>query len=500
MFVSRGPGLTPMLPNDQCVVPDTRQRQLLLAVIIGVTCCLFIIEQFLIAKVNDWWVDELFALWASDRNFSFTELFYTRIASDSNPPLFFSLLHFARLVIVEDRIAVVVLNTLGLAVAAAALLAMSWRSRMREWIALSVALFVLGGPVAAYVPEARSYCLAMTISYVAVVFAALAVLEKERPRSHVLFVLVGVIAALSHVFAALLCCAVAAGMFGCGVLFRNSKLTLRSLTLLASTVASSLIWIALWLRLGPGTLAQVNWIPFTAAFVWESGLGALDLTYGTPWLALAFVGVLITAGSYRLARAPALLVGVSAAAFIVAPILISFRVPIIVARYWLVGSPLFLASVGLLMGSWRSGRPALVLMAVATVLVIVGMPLSFRAAYHFVAQKPVWSSVPKVKAQLAGCGPNTIHVLGFMPGFSIMTGAPDSTFVDARTLAEDTRPATITCSILGWSEHYVLRYGPDYTSRATPTELLKLLKLAYNPHDVVIDRHKSGFVVTRARN
>ena len=84
-----------------------------------------------------------------------------------------------------------------------------------------------------------------------------------------------------------------------------------------------------------------------------------------------------------------------------------------------------------------------------------------------------------------------------MPGFVLATGAPQSTFVEVRTLNESMRIATETCPILGWSEHYVLRLGPDYMSKATVEELLELLKLAYKAEEVVIERHASGFVVKR---
>jgi hypothetical protein len=476
-------------PNDNVV----------LALLLTSACILGAVEQVMIARVNDWWVDELFALWASDRNVGFVELFRTRIASDSNPPLYFSLLHGARLLTDSDRTAVVALNLVTVAAAAAVSLAISIRTRFRGWMGFSICLFFLSGPVVAYLPEARSYCLAMAASYVAVMLASMTVLQAGRGPSWLLFALAGLVAGLSHVFAALLCCSVAAAMLGVEFLSENSRPRRQAIALAGSALASSAVWIAAWQWLGPGTLAQVSWIPFTASFVWEAGIGALKLTYGSPWIAIMFFVVLMAALVQIRSRRLALLITLSATLFIAVPILISFRVPIILTRYWLIGSPLFLPTFALLLGSGQPRIARIACLLIAAGLAAVTLPLGFWAAQEFVAAKPVWSGVTAVKADVKNCGPRSIHVLGFMPGFSLATGAPDATFVDAAMLRESRWSPSNSCKLLGWSEHYVLRFGRDYMKHATDVELLQLLKLPYAPDEVVINRHNSGFVVTRAR-
>ena len=491
-------GCPDMIEAQSSPHSNIQRHRLAIFAILGAISVLVAIEQTVIARLNDWWVDELFALWASDRNIGFVELFRTRIAPDSNPPLFFSLLHGTRLLISHDRIAVIALNLTTLVIGAGSILAIAWRSRYRDWVAFSVALFVLGGPLAAYLPEARAYCLAMTASYVAVMLSALAVMDAEHRPGWLPFAIVGVVAGLSHVFAALLCCSLAAAMIGVELVAGTYRPRASALALGVSAIASTFIWMLIWFWLGPGTFAQVNWIPFTAAFVWESGVGALGLTYGAGWLAVTFGFVVGVALIDRRSRRLAILIAVSAALFIIVPILISFRVPIILTRYWLIGSPLCLAPLALLIGLWRmKSEPAHAPIAAAAALIVISLPLSFWAAADFVAAKPTWRGIPIVKAQLGTCGPNAIHVLGFTPGFALITHAPATTFVDARTLNESVRTASETCNILGWSEHYVLRLGPDFMARATNAELLQLLKLAYTPDEVAIDRHASGFVVRR---
>jgi hypothetical protein len=480
---------------------DLRRRSgdaLRVPILLGVICVLIFAEQAAIARINDWWVDELFALWASDRDSSFWELFRTRIVTDSNPPLFFSLLHFFRLVISNDRAAVLALNVSIVASGATLVLAAAWRSRYRSWVAITVALFALGGPLAAYLPEARSYCLAMTASYVAVMLAGLYVSEAYRPRSLIIFAIVGVLAGLSHLFAALLCCALATGMLAINYPLRNHEQRLAAFALGGSATAATASWMFMWWWLGPGSLGQVSWIPFTAASVQEAGFGALSIAHGSAWITAGFGIIMGVALLDRRSRRLATLVAIAIGLFVVVPVIISFHVPVIISRYWLVGTPLFTAPLVLFIGRWSFGlRRAAFATAATSALVLVSLPLSFEKALGLVIAKPMWRGVTIVKEQLETCGPKSIHVLGFTPGFSLMTGAPPSTFVDVRGLEESTRSETDTCPILGWSEHYVLRFGPDYLAKATADELLRLLKLAYSPEEVVIARHDSGYVVRR---
>lgn len=487
-----------MISIQPALQPRLSQRRLLLLATLGAICSVATLEQIIIASLNGWWADELFALWASDRNTDFVELFRARIATDSNPPLYFSLLHVARLVIDEDRTAVIILNVAVLLTGTTAAFAIGRRLRDQGWITLCVGLFVLGGPIAAYLPEARTYCLAITASFVAVLLVAYTVLNTNLRYGCTPFIMIGLIAGLSHVYAALLCCALAVALVVLDIVSGSCRLLRPAFALTASALASSAVWMIIWFRLGPGTLGQVSWIPFTAASVWESGRGALNLTYGDCSIGIGSTLLVMTGLIYPSSRRLSLLVAVSVLLFIAVPIVISYRVPIILTRYWLVGSPLLVAPLALLIACWRAelALPKAVI-PLAVSLIAIFLPLSFWAAAKFVAAKPVWRGYEIVKAELSSCENEAVHVLGFTPGFSILSGVPESTFVDVRTLSASKRLDDKACPVLGWSEHYVLRFGPDYVARATSEDLLALLKLAYTPAEVLIDRHSTGFVVTR---
>lgn len=470
----------------------------IVGLIMSLTCLFGVLQQIYIGQMNDWWVDELFALWASDRGLSFSQLFHARIASDSNPPLYFSLLHFVRLAIYDDRLAVIATNVLVLVAAVIVLARRTIRSRYRNWIAFSFMIFVLSGPMAAYLSEARAYGLAMTTCFVAYILAAMAVLEADYAPKWPLFMAVGFAAGMSHVFGALACCSIAMGMLGCGVAFRSSQLAGKAVALGCSAALATFLWMGIWWWLGPGSFAQVSWIPFTANFVVDAGRAALELTYGASWLIIIFALLLSVGMLRRNSRRLATLVMISLVFFISAPIIISFKVPMILPRYWLIGSSLFFASIGLVIGCWTlSGRRSEV---VASLLVagfcVLCLPVGFSTAYAFVLAKPTWRGASMMRDELAKCGPQTVHVLGFLPGFSLTTGAPASTFVNATALTTRTRVGD-GCAVLGWSEHYALRYGPSYTANASSEELLDLLKLDYRSDEVVIQRHASGFIIRR---
>jgi hypothetical protein len=69
--------------------------------------------------------------------------------------------------------------------------------------------------------------------------------------------------------------------------------------------------------------------------------------------------------------------------------------------------------------------------------------------------------------------------------------------VDVRTLPQPTASPESSCPVLGWTEHYVLRFGEKFVGEASDADLLKLLKLDVSPEKVTIFRRKNGYVVCR---
>jgi hypothetical protein len=89
----------------------------------------FLLEHSAIAAVNGWWFDELFSIWSSNPAEPFSAVFMERIEPDTTPPLYGSLLYWARALIKDDRQAIFVLNTSAILIAAIAVI-LSGRSRV----------------------------------------------------------------------------------------------------------------------------------------------------------------------------------------------------------------------------------------------------------------------------------------------------------------------------------------------------------------------------------
>ena len=166
---------------------------------------LFCFEVRAISAFNGWWLDELY--WSGRRNpsLSFSISFppntpryeptYVRSALFRTRRLnrggahryYFSEYSFARGCIAFDQYSL-------------------WR-RVGElgWALFAGAFFLLSGPVLRYTLEGRAYLSAMSATFVASWFCALAMQTPDRRPHAASFALVGLIAAMIHFYAALMC-------------------------------------------------------------------------------------------------------------------------------------------------------------------------------------------------------------------------------------------------------------------------------------------------------
>ena len=206
---------------------------------------IFVAEQFSISAVNGWWTDELFSLWASDPQIGFGTALASRIAPDSNLPLYPALLYWMRMLVPDDRTAIFVLNIVVLLGACATVLYLSARADQRLAGFIGTSLFVLSGPTLRYIPEGRVYFVAISISFVASWYAAVLLVQTRWRPPLILPILIGIGAAFTHLFAALACGALSAGILGAAVLRHDRALGTHALALgIAASIASAL-WLAL---------------------------------------------------------------------------------------------------------------------------------------------------------------------------------------------------------------------------------------------------------------
>jgi hypothetical protein len=116
---------------------------------------IFSVELALVSARSGWWLDDLFSLWASDPRMPFQLAFADRILPDSNPPLYFSLLHFVRQLISDDGSAVIAVNIGAIIAAAVAVFIPSKRLGLSGLAITGIAAFVLSGPILYFASEGR---------------------------------------------------------------------------------------------------------------------------------------------------------------------------------------------------------------------------------------------------------------------------------------------------------------------------------------------------------
>ena len=486
-------------------LPDWMPAWLLWGALLCGAVILFAAAQYSINAVNGWWADELFALWASDTSVSFATAYSERIARDTNPPLYFSILYWVRSIVVNDRAAVLILNTACTAAGSAAVLLLSRPSRLTGLATAGIAAFLLSGPLMRYASEGRAYLPALVVAFVASWCVALAVqAPRDRPPPWA-FVAVGAVAALVHVYAALFCGVLAAGLLLLVLLDRSRRDLVGPA--LALGVSTSIVF-GLWLATIVDSFGRIDWIEFSTREVLNAAWFVKELTVGYR-LAGMLLLVLLLFGLLRGSTRPVTLVfAATFALFIALPLLVSLKKPIILGRYWVIGAPGLIVLVAFLARAWwtetGANRLASWLLLGVALLACVTSLSGFLAARTMISAKPVWKGADIVRPLVENCPDRSIHVgsagivnsRASLPYFARMADMREGLFADAGSSATpNLAAATARCPVMGWAEH-VLR-GDDFLARAPDAELLRLLRISARPQDVEIRRHPSGFVVLK---
>lgn len=127
----------------------------------------------------------------------------------------------------------------------------------------------------------------------------------------------------------------------------------------------------------------------------------------------------------------------------------------------------------------------------------------YRQARLAIVSKPDWRGADLVASRVRRCPPGSVHVYPALPNFfATATDAPESVFVAATSpRTEFISVGASKCDVLGWAEHVF--HGEhagtqkNFVLTASDEELLHLLRIDAAPAEVRIDRHWSGYVVTR---
>jgi len=465
------------------------------AAVLLAALAVFAVEQVAIYRVNGWWLDELFSFWASDPQLRFWDIFSSRIVTDSNPPLYFAALYWVRAAFSSDMVASYVLNATVLAGACAVVLLMSSRAGLLLAGIAGCSLFLIGGPALRYMPETRSYFMALACVFAASWYAALMIVQRAwRPPLSVP-VLIGVAAALAHLFAALSCGALAAGLLLAALIARDGRLARDALALGLATALASLAW----LLVARGATGNVSWIEFTPQAVTVAAWEVKQLAFGSRIAVASFVALLAAGFVFARTRMLAAVFAVAFALFSLLPVLASLKLPIITGRYWMIGAPLLVTLPVFLSVEWQRenapSRRGLLLAAhgLTALFFILSSVGGFASALEFTAMKPIWKGAGTVAPLLGRCPSHSVHVLGPARYYSIISGANEDVFLEADSTAA--RGGEAQCPVLGWAEH--VRQGDRFVVEASDQQLLQLLQLHVDPGQYEIRRHDSGYVVLR---
>jgi hypothetical protein len=479
---------------------DDDSRVLMLGgVIFAAAFWVFLLEHSAIAAVNGWWFDELFSIWSSNPAEPFFAIFMGRIEPDTTPPLYGSLLYWARTIIKDDRQAIFVLNTSAILIAAVAVILSARKAGFSRLAVMTSIAFLLSGPVLRFVSEARPYAPAMALAFVTSWFSGLAILVPRACRGPTSFALLGILAGLTHIYAALLCGSFAAALVSLAVIWRRFDLMVSGLSLGISATLVLSIWLALWLPFH--SLENLYWMKLSYATVVSALWEAKQLAIG-PHLLIALIALLTFGTLWPTTRMLTLAFLIAFAIFLFLPLLISLKQPIIFGRYWLQGTPAIIVLVALLARTWLfdgiSQRSHLVPIASASAAVAfltVSDATGFITARAFTTAKPIWKGALVVAPLARDCPTASVHVNGFIPLFAYTSQIPDAVFADAREPATDlVNPADSKCPVLGWAEE---PHPADFMRRATDEDLMKVLKVGASALQVEILRHPTGFVILR---
>ncbi|MFZ1108253.1 MAG: hypothetical protein WAN43_07905 [Rhodomicrobium sp.] len=468
---------------------------------------IFSVELALVDARSSWWLDDLSSLWASDPKLPFRLVFGERILSDSNPPLYFSLLYCVRQIVSDDGAAVVAVNAGAIGAAAAAVFILSWRAGVGGLAVAGIAAFALSGPILYFAPEGRSYVCALSIVFVTSWYAALAIAGFPGQLSLARYSILGCLAALTHVYAALFCGSLAAGLLALAIFAGRKELLKPGLAL---GLSATLVF-GVWLGIAFSSIENIDWIHFSVRDVLNAALSVKELAMGSYIVAIIVVGLFVFGLFSHSTRSLFIAFGVAFALFALLPLIASFMRPLITSRYWLIGASALPVALIFAARSWivkRSGAPARnrPVAAIAVLCCLAASSaLGFSNALYYLPTKPFWRGGDLVRPLLARCDGATVHVYyenssrpydawpDAMFGFEKVAGSSSILFLDAQ---ENSTPfvsaAAASCAVLGWAEHaWEWRDLKD-------GDLLRLLKIEASADEVQIVRHRTGFVILKA--
>ncbi|RYG31847.1 MAG: hypothetical protein EON93_12255 [Burkholderiales bacterium] len=469
-------------------------------VLLAVALAIYAVFQVQILPQMGLWYDELFSLWAGDPQLTFGDAFATRILPDTNGPIYFSLIYYVQAAGLEGRAAFLALNFTVIGILLALMVERGWRHGMTVTALVCAALLLLTAPLLIYGAEGRVYGMAMALGALAAFEAGRLLLGGQAARSDVILIAaLGVLAAWMHVFGAILVGSLATGVFVTNALMIHRRdLAVWSLVAGISTSAALLAWLALASQHFTNT---TSWIQFSEKWVFDTLWELKNYMVGSTIALIPAAGFVALSLMPRHSRTVALTLVITGLLLFAIPLAVSFKMPIFVHRYILIGFPallvlsVFLLRSHLIAGRMRVGlRPALLAFGFAFLLVPVarGIP----AAQQSIASRPYWLGWEPVLKAADACPDGEIRVATFTQfdfGFAYFLEGKLTPVSPSTAAVRDV--AAIDCPVLAWGEHFV-----DSTAETVTIEQVlsgyRLTNTSGIP--LVLFRHTGGFVLARA--
>ena len=455
----------------------------------------FVLEFRSISLVNGWWFDELWSLWASDPSIGFIDAFIKKMSHDTTPPLYYVALFLTRILIADERLAVEIINLTMVAAACTAICLRSRKASAVGWALVASIAFLYSGPVLRFVIEGRSYLMALAAGFTASWVCALAIGVHDRHPNWIPFLLIGMLAALTHVYAALFCCCLAFGLAVVAYSNPRPDLFRPALALGLSAGIITFIFIAWSIKL----IDQTNWIEFSYQSTFRAYWEVKHLALGSGLALSVFVVLFVVGSIVPSARLLTAAFGLAWGLFALIPLMASFVHPIILARYWMIGAPSLIVFVVFLLKTFFGLAGTTRLhhyhggCFVCLAFLVLADANGYIYARIFTSWKPIWS-LDVVAPLIQKCPMASVHTNGYIELFAVAAHVPESVFVDTNSPAvEFLRLGSSQCSVLGWAEHL----NDSKVLVASDEELLFLLKIDAVPSDVKILRRSTGFAVTR---
>lgn len=482
----------------------------LAALVVGAT--IYVSFQAAMAARYEFWTDELFALWAGDPKIPFGQAFAERILTDSNSPLYFSLVWGAQTLAPDALTAIIWLNSLGLAPLLGLTAFLGWRTRAPATTLFVIAGFLAGAPALSYGLEARCYLLSMATCLPMAVLAAGALGERQSGRLEA-FIAAGlaVLAAWLHLYGAMFAGAIGAALIAVGLFVtgRPDQTRLGFVFGVAATLGL-VAWIILALPMFTGTATDGFWLPFTRASVISGFWNIKQYAVGSTAAAVMGAAFVALALLDRRLRPGAVLIAVTGVLVFALPLIVSFHTVIFAGRYFVVVTPALVAlGVFLLRDtlqiawSGREARAAGLALLGAIFLAAPVLTGHATATWHF-ATRWDWRGSQAVEAAIPACRAGEVRVLNESLIDPPTMGFDHYVRGRLRLVEPKTAPvrdvADIDCPVYGWAEHYLSENdNREWAQQATAAQALAAFRLTNRTGvPLAIDRRNGGLTLRRA--